>query len=71
MRAGLVDFEAPCDLGLVGGRLRHCRLLRSGGKLFKALRDFACDYADQTQADYQDFMGAIRSRKIRAGDAKA
>ncbi len=37
----------------------------SGGKVIKALRDFACDYAKQTEADYQDFMGAIRSRKIR------
>jgi hypothetical protein len=31
----------------------------------KALRDFACEYADQTEADYGAFVAAIRSGKIK------
>jgi hypothetical protein len=30
----------------------------------KALRDFACQYADQTEADYGAFVAAIRSGRI-------
>ncbi len=37
-----------------------------GSKLIKALRDFACQYADQTDADYAVFMAAIKRGKIRA-----
>jgi len=38
----------------------------SGVKIVKALRDFACEYADQTEADYQAFVRAIKSGKIKA-----
>jgi uncharacterized protein (DUF2252 family) len=37
----------------------------SGAKMAKALRDFACQYADQTEADYGAFVAAIQSGKIR------
>jgi uncharacterized protein (DUF2252 family) len=37
----------------------------SGAKMAKALRDFACEYADQTEADYGAFVAAIRSGKIK------
>jgi uncharacterized protein (DUF2252 family) len=43
----------------------------SGDKVVKALRDFAWHYADQTEADYKDFMGAILRRKIRVLEAQA
>ena len=38
----------------------------SGAKISKALRDFACEYADQTEADYRAFLAAIKSGKIKA-----
>jgi predicted alpha/beta hydrolase len=42
----------------------------SGAKMTKVLRDFACQYADQTEADYDAFIAAIKSGKIRtAGEA--
>jgi cytochrome c551/c552 len=34
-------------------------------KLARALRDFACQYADQTDADYAKFMAAIKRGKIK------
>lgn len=37
----------------------------SGVKMAKALRDFACEYADQTEADYGAFVAAIKSGKIK------
>jgi len=37
----------------------------SGEKMAKALRDFASQYADQTEADYGAFVAAIRSGKIK------
>jgi uncharacterized protein (DUF2252 family) len=37
----------------------------SGVKMAKALRDFACEYADQTEADYGAFVAAIQSGRIR------
>jgi len=37
----------------------------AGAKLVKALRDFACQYADQTEADYAKFMDAINKGKIK------
>jgi uncharacterized protein (DUF2252 family) len=37
-----------------------------GLKISKAIRDFASKYADQTEADYQTFMSAIRKNKIKA-----
>ena len=38
----------------------------SGLKIAKALRDFASQYADQTEADYAKFMAAIKSGKLKA-----
>lgn len=38
----------------------------AGAKFVKALRDFACEYADQTVADYAVFVAAIKSAKIKA-----
>jgi uncharacterized protein (DUF2252 family) len=38
----------------------------SGGKMAKALRIFASEYADQTEADYGAFVSAIKSGKIQA-----
>ena len=37
----------------------------SGVKMAKALRDFASQYADQTESDYGEFVAAIRSGKIK------
>ena len=42
----------------------------SGAKLIKALRDFACRYADQTEADYAKFMDAIKRGKIKVAEAE-
>jgi uncharacterized protein (DUF2252 family) len=38
----------------------------SGGKMARALREFACQYADQTEADYGAFVSAIKGGKIKA-----
>lgn len=40
----------------------------SGLKMVKALREFACAYADQTEADYGAFVAAIKSGKIKAAN---
>ena len=37
----------------------------SGLKMAKVLRNFACKYADQTEADYGAFVAAIKSGKIK------
>jgi uncharacterized protein (DUF2252 family) len=37
----------------------------AGVKMAKALRNFAWEYADQTEADYRAFMAAIKSGKIK------
>jgi uncharacterized protein (DUF2252 family) len=37
----------------------------SGPRMAKALRDFACQYADQTEADYGAFIAAIKSGRIK------
>jgi uncharacterized protein (DUF2252 family) len=37
----------------------------AGAKFVKALRDFACQYADQTVADYGTFAAAVKSGKIK------
>ena len=37
----------------------------AGAKFAKALRDFACQYADQTVADYGAFVAAIKSARIK------
>jgi uncharacterized protein (DUF2252 family) len=41
-----------------------------GVKLIKALRDFACRYADQTEADYAKFLDAIKQGKIRVTEVE-
>jgi hypothetical protein len=43
----------------------------NGLKLAKAIRDFASQYADQTEADYAKFMTATRSKKLRVASARA
>ena len=40
----------------------------SGTKLVKAMSEFACAYADQTEADYKAFMGAVKSGKIKVAE---
>jgi predicted alpha/beta hydrolase len=37
----------------------------SGEKLAKALANFAAEYADQTTADYQAFLSAIKRGRIK------
>jgi uncharacterized protein (DUF2252 family) len=37
----------------------------SGVKMAKAVRDFACEYADQTEADYAAFLAAIKKGTIK------
>jgi hypothetical protein len=37
----------------------------SGLKMAKALRTFACEYADQTEADYDAFLAAIKRGRIK------
>ena len=40
----------------------------AGGKMARALADFAMDYAGQAEADYKVFLGAIKSGKIKAAE---
>ncbi len=40
----------------------------TGGKVTRALRDFAWQYADQTDADYTAFMAAIKKGQIKAAE---
>lgn len=42
----------------------------AGVKLVKALRDFACQYADQTEADYAKFLAAIKQGKIKVAETE-
>jgi hypothetical protein len=37
----------------------------SGAKMSRALRDFAWQYAEQTEIDYGAFVAAIKSGKIK------
>jgi uncharacterized protein (DUF2252 family) len=37
----------------------------SGAKMARIVRDFACQYADQTEADYGTFVAAIKSGRIK------
>ena len=41
----------------------------SGARMAKALRDFACEYADQTETDYGAFVAAIKSGRIKVARA--
>ena len=40
----------------------------SGAKMAKALRDFACQYADQTESDYRAFTTAIKRGKVKVAE---
>jgi len=40
----------------------------SGSKLVKTIREFAGAYADQTEADYEKFMAAVKSGKIKVAE---
>ena len=40
----------------------------SGTKIVSALRSFACEYADQTEADYKAFLAAIKSGRIKGAE---
>ena len=40
----------------------------SGSKVIRALRDFACQCADQTERDHSAFLAAIESGKIKAAE---
>jgi murein L,D-transpeptidase YafK len=41
----------------------------SGTKIRRALREFANQYADQTQADYNKFLEAIEQKKIKVAES--
>jgi len=41
----------------------------SGTKLVKAIREFSGAYADQTEADYKEFMAAVKRGKIKVADS--
>jgi uncharacterized protein (DUF2252 family) len=41
----------------------------SGTKIRRALREFANQYADQTQADYDKFLEAIEQKKIKVAES--
>jgi len=43
----------------------------SGSKIVRAIRDFAAQYADQTEADYATFRAAIKSKKIKIAEPAA
>jgi uncharacterized protein (DUF2252 family) len=43
----------------------------SGTKIVKAIRDFASQYADQTEADYARLMAAVKSKKIKVSSETA
>ncbi len=43
----------------------------SGSKTVKALADFASAYADQTEADYSEFMAAIKKKEIKVTESTA
>jgi uncharacterized protein (DUF2252 family) len=43
----------------------------SGAKMAKVLRDFAHNYADQTEADYGAFVAAIKSGRIKVAQKVA
>jgi hypothetical protein len=39
-----------------------------GVKIVKALRKFACEYADRTEADYRVFMAAVKRGRFPIAD---
>jgi hypothetical protein len=40
----------------------------SGTKIQRALREFASQYADQTEVDYERFLEAIEKKKLKVAD---
>jgi len=73
--AGLVSLAVVAGELLARGHARSgdaCEIrgyCGSGAKMAKALRDFACEYAEQTESDYGAFVAAIRSGKIKVAKA--
>ena len=51
-----------------GDACEICGYCGSGAKMTKALRDFACQYADQTEADYGAFLAAIKNGTIKVAE---
>ena len=43
-----------------------CGYCGAGPKIVTALRDFACQYANQTEADYREFLAQIKRGEINA-----
>jgi len=43
----------------------------SGAKMAKAIRNFAGQYADQTESEYAKFIGGIKSGKIKVAEKPA
>ncbi len=72
---GLLQYASMSGEVLAKGHARSgdpCAMagyLGRGGKFDKAIAEFALAYADQTAADHQKFLGAIRSGKLNAGTA--
>ena len=69
--AGLMSMAVVAGELLARGHARSgdARQIRgycgSGTKMAKALRDFAREYAEQTDADYNAFLAEVRRGKIR------
>jgi uncharacterized protein (DUF2252 family) len=41
----------------------------TGTKLVRAIREFSCAYADQTEADYKEFMAAVKAGKVKVAES--
>lgn len=73
--AGLTEYAITCGEVLAKGHARSgdpavlAGYLGGSDRWDKALTKFAFAYADQTTQDYEKFMAAIRSGKIKAGRA--
>jgi len=69
--AGLRSLALVAGELLARGHARSgdvCQILGycgSGAKMAKVVRDFACEYADQAEADYGAFVAAIKSGRIK------
>ena len=68
---GLEDLAAVAGELLARGHARSgdaCAIYGycgGGSKIVRAIRDFAVQYADQTEADYRKFVSAVKDKKIR------
>jgi hypothetical protein len=69
---GLVAYAKLCGWTLAraharsGDRIAIAAYLGSGPSFDKALADFSLAYADQNQADYDEFKAAVNSGRLRA-----